>query len=115
MARTTITKTQAVGGYIYSGVSLNLQAGDAANGNQFAMVGGEFIILQNSGGTPRVVTLSSVADAYGRTKDISETLAAGAFAVYGPFLPAGWKQTDGNFYLNVAHADVKIAVLSPPV
>lgn len=115
MARTTVSKTQSSGGYAYSGVTLNLQAGDAANGNQFAMNGGEYVVLQNSGATPRIVTLYSVADVYGRTKDISETLAAGAFAVYGPFPLGGWRQTDGYFYLNVAHAEVKIAVLAPPV
>lgn len=101
------------GAYAHAGTILTFTDGDASNNNQLQLVGGESLLVRNSGVTGRLLTIVSAPDGFNRTRDISETLAAGEERVYGPFLPQGWRQTDGFLYVNPAHADLKLAVLVP--
>jgi hypothetical protein len=79
------------------------------------MTGAEVLLARNSnaGSTAYTVTISSAADAMGRTKDITtESIAAGTTRVFGPFRNKdGWVQSGG--YLNIAasNAEVLFAVL----
>jgi hypothetical protein len=116
MARTILAKTTEPGSYAYSGALATFAAADVANGNQFAMSGGERVLVWNtSADTAYVASLTSAADSLGRTKDISESVAFGTVRIFGPFQTPGWKQTDGYFYLSGANAALKFAVLTPPV
>jgi hypothetical protein len=107
--RTTIARQRLPGGY--SGQSLNaiMTACDASNGNASPLQGGEFLLVRNSGASARVFSITSVADPFGRSGDISETIQAGETRLYGPFLISGWRQNDGSIYYSGAHAELLVA------
>lgn len=116
MARTDLTKTNAtVGGYPTAGVAITMTAADTVNQNQFAAQGQDLVIAHNTGVTGHTVTITSAADPYGRTGDITaESIAAGEYRVYGPFPRIGWEQSDGKFYLEANDAEVKFGVIKLP-
>lgn len=91
-------------------------AADVANGNSFVSTGREIVLVQNTDSGGHHVSVVSVADAFGRTGDITAyAVAAGLFSVL-PYLSgaAGWKQTDGTIHLSADDATVKFAVLRLP-
>ncbi len=109
MARTALTKSNGTSLNPTAAVTLTMTAGDASNGNQFTFTGRDVVILHNTGVSTRTYTITSVADPYGRTGDITtQNITAGAYMAIGPFSVDGWRQTDGQFYITVTHADVKI-------
>ncbi len=86
-------------------------AGDASNGNQFVMSGGEIIIAKNSGASARTITITSAPDNLGRTKDITTySIGAGETAIFGPFQAYGWRQSNGKGYIDVSNAEVLLSV-----
>lgn len=115
MARTKLAKVTVPGGYAHAGAAVAFAAGDATFGNSFEATGQEFVLVRNvNASSPplsRTVTFVSANDLYGRTKDFTETLAAGAVKVYGPFPLIGWRQGDGLAYIDVSHADIELAVV----
>lgn len=115
MAQTALTKTAGVGPNPTAAVTLTMEAGDVSNGNKFALTGREVIVLHNTGASTRTYTITSVADPYGRTGHITtQNILAGAYMALGPIGLEGWKQTDGQLYLAVSHAEVKIGVYTLP-
>jgi hypothetical protein len=115
MPRTTLTKIAAPGGYSHTGQTLTWTAADVANGNQFVTSGKEIVLARNvHADTARTVTVASTP-ILGRTKDITAfSIAAGAFAAFGPFPSEGWRQADGFVYLNASHVDIQFAVIAIP-
>lgn len=112
MARTTITKIAAPGGYAAGGTILTDTAADVANGNDVVMSGNDLLIARNSGASPYTITIESAADQYGRTKNITaESIAAGATRIYGPFPTHGWAQ-GGRLNINGSNASVLLNVIS---
>lgn len=117
MARTSLTKTTPLGGFpslplTATTADIVFTAADVANKNQFKLEAGDIVIANNSGASPYTVTLTSVNDERNRTGDVAAySLAAGVISVFGPFELKGWKQTDGNFYLEASNASVKFAIL----
>jgi hypothetical protein len=96
--------------------ALTLVAGDNVNGNSVPSTGREIIIVQNTAGVAGTITVSSVADAFNRSGDITAySVPAAGFAVLGPFPLQGWKQADGNLYLTVSAATMLVAVVQLPV
>jgi len=118
MARTSLTKTTALGAYgTYSAnaADLTMAAADVGDKNQFTFAGNDLVVAHNTAGTAQTVTISSVADPYGRTGDIDTySIGAGEYAVFGPFEAAGWQQSDGKVYLEADSADVKLGVVKLP-
>lgn len=117
MARTTLTKTTLYGPYPSLPVTANsldvtLTAADTGNKNQFKASGDSLLIVQNSdGANPYTFTLTSVADSFNRTGDITTySLAAGEVAVLR-VKNDGWRQTDGYVYLEGSNAAIKFAVI----
>lgn len=119
MARATITPLAALGAYFdYVADSANSAftattglSGD--NGDQFVSSGNDLVIVTNTGSVDRTILFSSVSDPFGRTKDIGAyTLSAGEFARFGPFQVTGWRQTDGNIYLESDHIEVEVLVIA---
>jgi len=92
-----------------------MAAADVANGNYFACTGREIILVKNTdGANPYYVTIDSVDDEKGRQEDITQySLAAGDFAAFGVGLTnsKGWKQTNGQIYIDAENIAVEIAVL----
>ncbi len=116
MARTALTKTVAPGAYAAAGAALTMAAADVANKNSFVANGDDLIVAQNTDAVnPYTVTITSVADPYGRTKDIAtESIAAGAIHIFGPYALPGWQQADGSIYLEASNAAIKFGVIKLP-
>lgn len=113
MARTTLTKTTPPGSYAGAGTTLTLTAADVTNKNQFVASGNDLVIAYNSGAGAATITITSVDDPFGRREDIAaESIAAGAYKLFGPFKRQGWAQSDGYIYLEASSVDVKFAVIA---
>lgn len=111
MARATITAQEATGNTDYDGAALTFTACDATNKNQVAMLGGEVFIFRNDDASPQTVTITSVADDLGRTKDCTKSVTNGTYWTCGPFKSEGWIQSDGYIYFEAATATVMVAVV----
>ena len=86
MARTRLVTTTAPVRYTAGGVAATQAAAVVANKNDFIMTGDDLLLAYNAGVGSSTVTINSVANERGRTKDITaEAIAAGAVRVYGPF------------------------------
>jgi len=118
MARTSITKTTALGSYGTDGVSVTWTNADSSNGNSFAMTGNDLLLVRNAhASTAKTVTINSVADQMGRTGDITaESVAAGVVKAYGPFKDKpGWEQSGGVLHLTAEDNNIKFAVIALPL
>jgi len=116
MPRTNVTKTNAPGSFPSAGVAVIFSAADVASKNEFVLTGAEIIVARNTGAGAATVTINSVANARGRTKDIvADSIAAGAFHVYGPFRSLdGWRQSGGKLHFEASSADIGFAVINLP-
>lgn len=117
MARTTLTKTTALGQfgtYSANAADITMTAGDASNLNQFVATGNDLVIVRNSGAGARTLTITSAADAQGRTGDITTySIGAGEYAVFGPFTTVqGFRQSGGYIYITPEHAEVLIGIVA---
>lgn len=87
-------------------------AGDATNKNKFRCIGGEKLIAYNSGVGARTITVQSQPDALNREGDITAySIAAGKFAVIGPFPLDAWRDSNNDIIVEPEHAEVKFAVI----
>lgn len=112
MPRTTLTTTTAPGSTNYTGATLTMTAADTGNMNQFVASGKDLLVAHNTGASTYTITVTSVADPYGRTTDIAAVnIVAGAYMVFGPLELTGWMQTDGKIYLQSNNAAVKFGIV----
>lgn len=81
----TVVNPSSDAAIVYSAV-------DAVNGNMFPNDGQVELRVKNGSGSPVTVTVVSVADAYGRTGDIVQVIAAGAEYAFGDLAPALFNQ-----------------------
>lgn len=118
MPRVTLTKFVPIGPvsskYTANAADLTMTAADPVNKQQVKLTReGDIIVAHNTGGSPATVTITSTADALGRTGDITTySLGAGEYAVFGKFQSQGWVQSDGNLYFEASSADVKFGVIA---
>lgn len=113
MPATALTKSLAAGGYASAGVTLTMTAADVGNGNKFTASGNDLIVVHNTDAGAQTFTITSVADAFGRTGHITaEAISAGAYKIVGPLPLAGWNQTDGTILCSGSHAGVKFGIIS---
>lgn len=83
-----------------------------AEGAGFALTGKEIVIVHNANVGAQTVTVTSVADPYKRTGDITAySLGVDEYCVLPQFQPQGWAQTNGQLYLAASAADVEFLVL----
>lgn len=116
-ARVALTKTNAPGSYPTAGVTVTFTAADITDKNTFVLTGHDLVIAWNQHATdPATVTINSVANTRGRTKDITaDSLLAGEMHMYGPFKELeGWVQSGGGLNLEASAADIKFAVIALP-
>lgn len=112
MARTTLTAVAEPGSYTHAGVVLTMTAADVPNMNQAVLSGNEMLVAHNTGASPYTVTVTSAPDEYGRTKDIAaESIAAGAYKIFGRFKLNGWRQSDGRLYFQASNASVLFGLI----
>ncbi len=115
MPRSTLTRTNSPGPNPSAGVAVTMTAANTTDFNQLALTGREVVLIHNTGASTRTYTITSVADPFGRTGDITaQSIAAGAIHTLGPFGLLGWQQTGGYLYLEASHAEVKIGVIALP-
>jgi hypothetical protein len=111
-----VPKTTRGGTIAANGADIVLTACDVANGNNFLCSGRDIVLVQNTGAGARTITFTSENDNNGRPGNISAySLAAGEFALFGPFFSEGWAQrgaTDtGKVLVTGEHAEVKVGVI----
>lgn len=115
MARTDLTALAALGAYgsyTANAADLTMTAADTSNQNACVLTAKVLLVAHNTGASAHNVTVTSVTDPYGRTGHITDySLGAGEYAVFGPFEPAGWLQTDGKLYFEADHAEVKFGLV----
>ena len=85
-----------------------------ADGESVVSTGKDLILAFNSSAGALTATITSSADSLGRTRTMSLAVAAGAYAMFGPFRQTGWQQTDGNIYFSSTATTMKWAVLRLP-
>lgn len=113
MARQTLTKTASPNPNPTAGVAVTMTAADTTNFEQFAWSGRDILLIQNTGGSSYTYTITSIADPFGRTGNITtQSIAAGAIHVLGPLSLEGWRQTDGMLYLEASNTAVKVGVIT---
>lgn len=120
MARTTLTKVSAGGNFpviplTADSADIPMTAADVGNGNQFLPTGNELVIAHNTGASTYTVTITSIAAGNNRSGDITTySMAAGDYAVFGPFRREGWLQSDGYVYLSASNTAVKFGIVTLP-
>lgn len=114
MARQTLAKTTAPGAYAGEWTAVTFTAANPTDKEQFALTGREIVLIRNtSADTPYYVTITSVDDPFGRSEHITQIdIAFGATVVWGPTALEGWRQSDGNLYLEAENADIEYAVIT---
>lgn len=112
MARQIIPIVVAPGPFGATAATIAFTASDATNFERALFTGKESIIWFNSGVTGRLCTVTSVAlPPSNRTGNLTVTVAAGAYAIFGPLSLDGFRQSDGYIYFQAAHADMLVAVV----
>lgn len=121
MARTALTPVTIPTPWAGSGANtldFTFTAADVANKNYFVGSGKEIILAYNSDGVnPYTFSVTSVDDEDNRAEDITTySLTAGEYAVVGVSLTnaKGWKQTNGQIYLEGSNAAIKFCILRLP-
>ena len=117
MARTTLTRTTPLGPYPTLQPAANaldavMTAADTVNFNQFIFDGPMLLVVQNIGVAARTFTLTSAVDPQNRSGDVTAySIDPDAVCVFMLNQTAGWRQTDGFFYLAGNNADVKFGIV----
>lgn len=120
MARTALTVQTTIAKHPASvaanAADFTFAAGDAGNGNYFVHTGRQLILARNTGAGARTITLQSAPDVLNREQDITAySIGAGEFAIFPqPLALDGWRQSNGQFYIDVEHAEVTLAVITLP-
>lgn len=116
MATTALVVTDVSSRWPTAGTEFAYVAGDASNGNHIAeYVGREVILAYNSStDTNYDLTITGVADRYGRSANIVEEIPFGEYrALY--LANEGWRDSATRKVLvTVENAAVKLAVLRLP-
>lgn len=112
MPRTALTVLASDGPYDADGISVTWTAADVTNKNQFTPTGREVVLARNTDGvTAYSVTITSVADDFGRTRDMTVSIPANGFRMFEITALAGWQQSDGQIYLEATNTAIQFAVI----
>lgn len=119
MARLDLTPTALLSSYPTLPISANAldvlftaAGADFADGAGFTLTEDEILLAYNPDSAAHTITISSKADAYNRTGDISAySLGAGEFCVFPQLKKDGWIQSDNKLYFAADNALVRFAVL----
>lgn len=119
MAATVVAPQDVLGAYVSESATqmttLTWTAVDITNTNSVTMTGRKMMLLfRNDDVAEKTVTITSSANPYGRTADITSfAIAASAYAVR-IFEPVGWEQTLGgrNMIITSNDADMKFAAIN---
>lgn len=106
------TPTTPPGGRVTTGTLVTWTAATPPTDQEVDFDSGDILLARNTGGSSRTVTVYSVPTPdTGRTANVSQSLAAGAMRVFGPWSKAGWQQTNRKLKFTASHAEVEFAVI----
>lgn len=116
MARTPIVPTVPKGPHAgaVAPLALNLAfvAADVANKHMAALSGKIILLAWNTDASSHNITLTSVADKFKRTGDVTNyAVGAGLIAAYVFDDAGGWSQADNSVYFEADNALVKFCVI----
>ncbi len=113
MARTQLVKTTAPGPYTADGVAITWTAAVVADKEEFVMEGNDLLLVRNEDVGAHTFTITSAEDRMGRFGHVTgQSLAAGAWAVLGPFKKlTGWQQSTGVLYIEADDVNIEWAVI----
>lgn len=114
MARTALVPVVLPKPYDMVPLALPFVAADAVNFNSFPHTGKQVLIAFNSDVAVHNVTAHSVADSHERVGDSVLAVPAGEYVVFQEFPADGWRQADGNIWVDADNAAVKLAVITLP-
>jgi hypothetical protein len=97
-------------------LDITFEACDNVNGNVYVADGNgeEFLLFYNSDGVnPQTVTITSVADEFGRTMDVTAySIASTKYSMFGPIRRPGWvNSADSKVAFLASDAAVLVAVV----
>jgi hypothetical protein len=111
MARTAIEITQIKP---QESILVATQAADPTNGMMFINDGSTVLVVRNTGGDTRTVTIVAVPDEAGRAVNYVATVGDGETKAFGVFRQAWWNQSgvdEGKVYVNFsADSDANLVV-----
>jgi hypothetical protein len=119
MPRTLLTPVTPKGPYPGTVNANDLDAvftsADQANGNYFVGTGRELIEIQNADAGAQTFTITSKADPYGRTGNVSAySMAAGEHAIFWLGNLVGWDQGGGQIYLDASSNNISFRIIRIP-
>ena len=114
MARTTLVPVDVPKTYPGGEVVYAWDAADTANKNEFLLTGREILLIKSADVAEQDVIITSVADRYGRTGDLTVAVDIDAEVALAFLSREGWMQPDGMLYLECSVATLSFAVLRLP-
>ena len=114
MPRTTLTPVAVPVTHPGDSVAHTFTAADVANKNEFLLTGREILLIKSADGGEQDVVITSTADTFGRTGDLTLAIAAGTEEAIAFLDRTGWVQSDGMLYLECAVATLSFSVLRLP-
>lgn len=114
MARTRLTVVEVPKTHPGGSVAYTFTAHDIVNENDFLTTGREVLLIESSDAGVQDVVITSAPDSYGRTQDLTVSVAAGATRAVYFSTRDGWMQSDGAIYLDCTVATIGYAVLRLP-
>lgn len=114
MARTELTVLAVPETHPGGEVAYAFVAHDIANENAFLLTGREILLIKSTDAGSQDVVITSVADPYGRTQDLTIAVPAGETVALAFLDRGGWMQSDGMLYLDCTVATIAYAVLRLP-
>lgn len=118
MARTTIAVQAPIGSRISGqptagSMDYVYTAADVSNLNQaaFGTYSSLILLVNNTDVGATTITITSAADPFGRTTDITAYALATLDFAMNIFSSVGWKQSDGMLYFQASDAQVLFAVI----
>ena len=112
MATVLLTSTKALGSYEDIFTVLTMNVPDIANGNHFVATGNDLVIMHNENIADKWVTITSVANKWGRSGTITALdILATSYAIFGPMVVAGWAE-DGIITITAEAVDTLIGIVN---
>jgi hypothetical protein len=83
-----------------------------ADGAEFPVTGKEIVIVHNGAVGAKTLTVTSYADPFSRTGDVTTySLGAGEYMMLPQFQPQGWANPSGNLHMVASDTAVEFIVL----
>jgi len=114
MARTELTVVDLDRTHPGGSEAYTFAAHDTVEENGFVLTGREVLLISNTDAAPQDVVIGSVPDSFGRSGDLTITVAAGARHAIAFLDRSGWMQSDGLLHLDCTSANIEYAVLRLP-